>query len=201
MRSSCRISSMLHQPKIGRCLLHHGGKYCCICRLAPWHVSLQLHQARVHTCYCMDSLLSSGFHLSGDTENMLQRLVSFVIGSYDLRTHAGLEGDLRTAKCQDGATHLQLAFSVSMPVARRQPGCLLVMGDVNAKHIWMPIRPTTLADAVGQMDAPDMPDDGSMLARAADLIRNRLGALTSSPNMPTINEASTFSNSNAWIPS
>ncbi len=110
-----------------------------------------------------------------------------MIGVYELKTHAALQIDLQKAKTQAGAEHLQLAFTVSMPIASRHPGCMLVMGDLNANFIWMPILPGKPSEAVDQIDAPDIADGGATLARAAHLIRARLDSLASSRYMASIN--------------
>ena len=118
---------------------------------------------------------------------LVENLLSFVIGAYILKTQATLQHNLHAAKYEAGAEHLKVAFTVNLPIASRHPGCLLVMGDLNDNHVWMPIQPTALSTAVDQLDVPDVADDGVMLAKAAAFIRACLHALTSYPTMPTIN--------------
>ena len=122
-----------------------------------------------------------------DTAQLLRQLLSFVVGIYKLKSHAALQTNFHLAMEQATAKHMQLAFTVSIPRASRQhPGCLLVMGDLNQNHIWLPIQPRAISRPVDQIDAWDA-DDGDILSDAAQYIKNRLHKLASSPSMLNIN--------------
>ena len=120
--------------------------------------------------------------------DLLDSLISFVIGVYELQTHAALDDKLLALRRQAGAKHLQLAFTVSPPIAPRHPGCLVVLGDLNANYIWMPIDPKAPSRAVHQVDAHDVADNGATLAMAAAFIRARLHTLSAYHTMSTINQ-------------
>lgn len=128
---------------------------------------------------------------SADTVQLLQRLLSFVIGIYELKSHAALRRKHLLAMQQGNAEHLQLAFTVSIPRASKgHPGCLLVMGDLNANHIWLPIRPRDISRSTEQIDAWDADDGGETLSSAAQYIKTCLHKLASRPSMLTINRVS-----------
>lgn len=105
-------------------------------------------------------------------DQLLEQLIFFIVGVYEIKTPEKLARELPKLKRQAGAAHLQLAFTVGMLRQHRHPGCLVVLGDLNSNYIWQPLLPSDLSKPVNQIDAADNPADEAERAQAISFVRS-----------------------------